>query len=44
MHYHSETLIRDLTLKAQQFRVQVLQMVYSGQTGHLGGAFSVARF
>jgi transketolase len=42
MHYHSETLIRDLSAKAQAFRIQVLQMVFDGQTGHLGGAFSVA--
>lgn len=42
MHYHSETLIRDLSAKAQSFRMQVLKMVFAGQTGHLGGAFSAA--
>lgn len=42
MHYHSEVLIRDLCAKAQQFRIEVLQMVYENQTGHLGGAFSAA--
>lgn len=42
MHYHSEALIRDLSAKAQAFRIQVLKMVYQAQTGHLGGAFSVA--
>jgi transketolase len=42
MHYHSEALIRDLSAKAQSFRIQVLRMVFEGQTGHLGGAFSVA--
>jgi transketolase len=42
MHYHSEAMIRDLSARAQSFRIQVLKMVYSAQTGHLGGAFSVA--
>lgn len=42
MHYHSEALIRDLSAKAQAFRIQVLKMVFAGQTGHLGGAFSSA--
>jgi transketolase len=42
MHYHPDPLIRDLSARAQQFRIQVLKMVYNVQTGHLGGAFSVA--
>jgi transketolase len=42
MHYHSEDLIRDISAKAQAFRIQVLKMVYNAQTGHLGGALSVA--
>ncbi len=42
MHFHSEALIRDLSAKAQSFRIQVLKMIFSVQTGHLGGAFSVA--
>ena len=42
MAYHSEQLIRELTAKAQQFRIEVLRMVYAGQTGHIGGAFSAA--
>ena len=42
MHYHSEALIRDLSAKAQQFRIETLRMVYDGQTGHIGGAFSSA--
>jgi len=42
MHYHGESLIRDLSMKAQTFRIDVLNMVYRAQTGHLGGAFSVA--
>jgi transketolase len=42
MHYHSEALIHDLSCRAQQIRINVLRMVYAGQTGHIGGAFSVA--
>ncbi|MBK8047879.1 MAG: transketolase [Anaerolineales bacterium] len=42
MHYHSEALITDLTAKAQSYRIQVLKMVYQAQTGHIGGAFSIA--
>jgi len=42
VHYHSEALIRDLSGKAQQFRIETLRMVYAGQTGHIGGAFSAA--
>jgi len=42
MHYHTEELVRDLSAKAQAFRIQVLEMVYNAQTGHLGGALSVA--
>lgn len=42
MHYHSPELVRELSMKALEFRIQVLEMVYQAQTGHLGGAFSVA--
>lgn len=42
MHYHSEELIRRLSAKAQAFRIQALKMIYNAQTGHIGGAFSVA--
>jgi len=42
MHYHNEELIRELTQKAISFRIQVLEMVYQAQTGHIGGAFSIA--
>ena len=42
MHVHSDELVRDLSRKAQEFRIQVLKMVYSAQTGHLGGAYSAA--
>lgn len=42
MVYHSEALIKDISAKAQQFRLEVLKMVYENQTGHIGGAFSAA--
>jgi len=42
MHDHSEALIRDLSARAQAFRIQVLKMVHSVQSGHIGGAFSCA--
>jgi transketolase len=35
-------MIREISGLAQQFRIEVLKMVYSGQTGHIGGAFSAA--
>ena len=42
MHYHPEALIKDLSAKAQSFRIEVLKMVNGAQTGHIGGAFSAA--
>lgn len=42
MHYHSEQLVRDLSRRAQEFRIEVLKMVHRAQTGHIGGAFSAA--
>ena len=39
---HSPAMIADLARRAYEFRLQVLRMVYAHQTGHLGGAFSVA--
>lgn len=42
MHYHSEALIKDLSAKAQSYRIQVLNMVNKAQSGHIGGAFSAA--
>ena len=42
MHIHSDKLVHDLATKAQSFRTHVLRMVYNAQSGHLGGAFSVA--
>ena len=42
MHHHPDSLIRDLSAKAQMMRIQVLKMVFNAQSGHLGGAFSAA--
>jgi len=42
MHFHSEQLVRDLTIRALQSRIDVLRMVKNNQTGHIGGAFSIA--
>src|SRR4030067_178126 len=42
MHIHSDKLVHDLATKAQSFRTHVLRMVYNAQSGHLGGAFTVA--
>jgi transketolase len=35
-------MVADLARRANEYRIQVLQMVYERQTGHIGGAFSVA--
>jgi len=42
MGYHSEQLVCELSTNAQQFRIQVLDMVFNAQSGHLGGSFSAA--
>lgn len=42
MHHYPDELVREISTRAQQFRVQVLKMIYESQTGHLGGAFSCA--
>lgn len=42
MHHHNDQLVRELGEQAQRFRMQVLDMVYGAQTGHLGGSFSAA--
>ena len=42
MHYHPDELILEITRRAQQLRLDVLRMVYTAQTGHIGGAFSAA--
>lgn len=42
MHYHSPELIKDISAQAQLIRIDVLNMVYNAQSGHIGGAFSAA--
>jgi len=42
MHVHDDALVRDIARNAQKIRIDVLNMVYRAQTGHLGGALSVA--
>jgi len=42
MHLHDDALVRDIARTAQEIRIDVLNMVYRAQTGHLGGALSVA--
>jgi transketolase len=39
---HMPEMIADLSRRAVEFRIQVLRMVYEHQTGHIGGAFSIA--
>ena len=42
MHAHSETLVRELTRRALEFRLEVLDMVLVNNSGHIGGSFSIA--
>jgi transketolase len=42
MHDHSPQLIAEIGRTAQQWRLQVLEMVFTAQTGHIGGSFSAA--
>jgi transketolase len=42
MHLHTEAEIREISRAAQMLRIDVLEMVYGAQSGHLGGAFSAA--
>ncbi len=42
MVFHPESLIEDLNKRAQELRIQVLEMVYGAQSGHLGGSLSAA--
>jgi transketolase len=39
---HTPEMIRDLSLRAYEYRTQVLRMVYGRKSGHIGGAFSIA--
>jgi transketolase len=42
MHQHTDEFALDLARRAQHLRIDVLDMVYRAQTGHLGGSFSAA--
>lgn len=39
---HTPEMVSDLARRSNDFRKQVLRMVYDHQTGHIGGAFSIA--
>ena len=39
---HTPEMVADLSRRAMSFRIQVLRMVHQHQTGHIGGAFSIA--
>jgi transketolase len=40
--FHPEEVVREISVRAQTLRIDVLKMVYGAQSGHLGGAFSAA--
>ncbi len=42
MHIHSNQLVHELQDTANQIRLDVLDMVYRRQAGHLGGSYSAA--
>jgi transketolase len=39
---HTPEMIADLSARAYAYRAEVLRMVYGRQSGHIGGAFSIA--
>jgi transketolase len=39
---HGPEMVAELSRRANEYRIQVLRMVYQRQTGHIGGAFSIA--
>jgi len=39
---HTQEMVADLSCRAWEYRAQVLRMVYGRQSGHIGGAFSIA--
>jgi transketolase len=39
---HSPAMVADLARRANEYRIQVLRMVYNRKSGHIGGAFSAA--
>lgn len=42
MSVHTERELYAMNRKAWEYRLQVLKLVYEKQTGHIGGAFSIA--
>ena len=42
MHQHTDPLALDIARRAQQLRIDVLEMVCRAQSGHLGGPYSAA--
>jgi transketolase len=40
--YHADSEVRELSRMSQQLRLDVLDMVFGAQSGHLGGPFSAA--
>jgi transketolase len=42
VHFHSEELVRQISVQALRSRIDVLHMVRTNQSGHIGGAFSIA--
>ena len=39
---HTPEMVADLARRANEYRIQVLRMVYNRKSGHIGGAFSAA--
>lgn len=39
---HGPEMVADLARRANEYRIQVLRMVYNRKSGHIGGAFSAA--
>ena len=39
---HTQEMIADLSRRADEYRAQVLRMVFESKSGHIGGAFSIA--
>lgn len=39
---HTPEMVADLSRRANEYRIQVLRMVYNRKSGHIGGAFSAA--
>jgi len=42
MPYHTPELVTEISRTAQELRIEVLQMVFRAQSGHIGGSYSAA--